>query len=186
MFQYFDNFVQLTEKEKKEINKICTLVRKGKNEILQPIGSSCTTIYFVKSGLARIYYSKDDVDVTEIFAGQDSILARVESLFNGKPSNKGIQTLEPSEFIAINYPALFTLYDKYPRIERLFRLIFELEHVHVIQRLENFLFLSAEERYTQVVKHTDLLSKVSLKHIASYLGITQVSLSRIRAGYKDQ
>ena len=63
---------------------------------------------------------------------------------------------------------------------------FEQEHVHVIHRLENFLFLSAEERYSYVVKNTDLLSKVSLKYIASYLGITQVSLSRIRGSYRDK
>jgi CRP-like cAMP-binding protein len=132
--------------------------------------------------MARIYYYKDGIDITESFAFENSLIARVESLFTGKPSKKGIQVLEDSDFIGINSPALFDLYDRFPEIERLFRKIFEAAYVDTVNRIESIQFHSAEERYRDLLKFSpDILQRVPLKHIASYLGITQVSLSRIRA-----
>ena len=76
---------------------------------------------------------------------------------------------------------LFKLYDKFPEIERLFRLIFESAYVGTVDRIEGIQFHSAEERYNALMKEApDVLKRVPLKYIASYLGITQVSLSRIR------
>jgi CRP-like cAMP-binding protein len=66
----------------------------------------------------------------------------------------------------------------------LFRLIFETAYVKTIRRMESIQFHSAEERYKDLLKTTDIVQRIPLKHIASYLGITQVSLSRIRAQMK--
>jgi hypothetical protein len=74
--------------------------------------------------VARIYYFKDGIDITESFAFENNIIARVESLFTGKPSRKAIQILEDAEIVAINAGQLFKLYDTFPAIERLFRKIF--------------------------------------------------------------
>ena len=155
-----------------------------KNEELQPIDHTCKTIYFIKSGIARIYYYKDGIDITEYFAFENNIIARAESLFTGKPSKKAIQVLEDSEIIAINAPQLFKLYDAHPQIERLFRLIFEAAYIDTIHRVESIQFCSAKERYLALLQETELVKRLPLKHIASYLGITQVSLSRIRASVK--
>ena len=131
--------------------------------------------------MARIYYYKDGTDITESFSFENDIIARVESLFTGNPSRKAIQVLEDSEIIAIDAVKLFNLYDNYPGIERLFRKIFEAGHVDTVNRIEGIQFHTAEERYKALLEEApDLLKRVPLKHIASYLGITQVSLSRIR------
>jgi CRP-like cAMP-binding protein len=109
-------------------------------------------------------------------------VVRYESLFSGRPSKKAIQVLEDSEVIAINVGALSRLYDSFPEIERLFRKIFEAALVETVNRVESIQFHSAEERYSALVKEApDVLKRVPLKYIASYLGITPVSLSRIRA-----
>ena len=155
-----------------------------KNEILQPGGHACKTIYFLNSGLARIFYYKDGNDITESFAFESDIIARVESLFTGRPSQKAIQILENAEIVSINATKLFKLYDTFPQIERLFRLIFEAAYVDTVNRIENIQFHTAEERYLYLMNETNFVNRISLKHIASYLGITQVSLSRIRASIK--
>lgn len=183
LFKYFDKFNALSQAAQKAIEGISTVVTINKLDDLQSIGHTCKTIYFIKKGLARIYYYKDGTDVTENFFFENNIIARVESLFSGTPSRKAIQVLEDTELIAIDSAKLFRLYDSFPEIERLFRKIFEAGYVDTVHRIEGIQFHTAEERYAALIKTApDVLKRIPLKHVASYLGITQVSLSRIRAG----
>jgi len=181
LFAFFKNYNTLSKEAEEAITEISKVITIKKNTDLQAIGHTCKTIYFINKGLARIYYFKDGVDITESFAFENNIIARVESLFTGKPSQKAIQVLEDTEVVAINSTLLFKLYDKYPEIERLFRLIFESAYVDTVNRIEGIQFHTAEERYNALIKEApDVIKRVPLKYIASYLGITQVSLSRIR------
>ena len=181
LFQYFSKYNTLSKEAEQAIAEISSIVTIKKNKDLQPIGHTCKTIYFIKNGVARIYYFKDGIDVTERFFFESSIIARVESLFTGKPSRKAIQILEDAEIIAINANRLFKLYNTFPEIERLFRKIFETAYVETVNRIEGIQFHSAEERYNALISEApNVLMRVPLKYVASYLGITQVSLSRIR------
>lgn len=181
LFQYFSKFNPLSKEAEKAIAEISKIVTIKKNKELQPIGHTCKTIYFIKKGVARIYYFKGGIDITERFFFEDSTIARVESLFTGKPSRKAIQILEDAEIIAIDANQLFKLYDTFPEIERLFRKIFETAYVETVNRIEGIQFHSAEERYNALLSEApNVLMRVPLKYVASYLGITQVSLSRIR------
>jgi CRP-like cAMP-binding protein len=185
LFRYFSRFQELSPEEQNAIDAICTNVKLRKNETLQPVGHTCKTLYFITKGLARIHYFKDGDDITESFAFENNLIARVESLFSGQPSRKAIQVLEDSELVAIDANKLFELYDRYPAIERLFRRIFESAYAETVHRIEGIQFHSAEERYAALMREApDLLKRVALKYIASYLGITQVSLSRIRAAHR--
>jgi len=182
LFQYFKKFNPLSKEAEKAIDEICSIVNIKKGNDLQPIGHTCKTIYFINKGGARIYYLNDGNDITEGFFFENSIIARVESLFTGKPSRKAIQILEDAEIVAINANLLFKLYDTFPEIERLFRKIFEAAYVDTVNRIEGIQFHTADERYKALVTETpNVLQRVPLKYVASYLGITQVSLSRIRA-----
>jgi CRP-like cAMP-binding protein len=181
LFQYFKKFNPLSTEAAAAIAEISSMVNMDKNKDLQPIGHTCKTIYFINKGVARIYYLKDGIDITESFSFENSIIARVESLFSGKPSRKAIQVLEDAEIVAINAPKLFKLYDKFHEIERLFRKIFESGYVETVNRIEGIQFHTAEERYNALLSEApNILMRVPLKYVASYLGITQVSLSRIR------
>ena len=185
LLNYFQKFQPLNQECQNQLLAISKPLLLKKNEILQPIGHTCKTIYFVQKGIARIFYYKDGIDITECFAAENHIIARVESLFTQRPSQKGIQIIEAAEIIAINGSKLFALYDQYPTIERLFRKVFEQGYVETVNRLESLQFYSAEERYLNLLHEMPgLLQRVPLKYIASYLGITQVSLSRIRATAK--
>ncbi len=184
LFAYFNQFQRISKEAESEIEAISSILSLSKNEILQPFNHTCKTIYFLKQGIARIYYLKDGIDITEGFYFENSLIARVESLFTGRPTKKAIQILEDAEIVSIDAKKLFVLYDKDPLIERLFRKIFEAGYVETIFRLESLQFHTAEERYNDLLVKTDIVKRIPLKHIASYLGITQVSLSRIRAQVK--
>lgn len=181
LIHYFERITNITVQSKQEISKLATLRQFKKNEIVQQPNSTCRTIYFVNKGIARIFYYKDGNDITEHFSFTNDIIIRAESLFTGQPTSKGIQVIEDTEIMAIDSAKLFALYDSHHDIERLFRLIIEKEYTNTVKRIESLQFKDAKERYLELLNETDLVNRIPLKYIASYLGITQVSLSRIRA-----
>jgi CRP-like cAMP-binding protein len=179
--EHIDHIYKVNAEAKKALSNIITSKHFSKNEIIQDINTSCRTVYIVESGCARIFYYKDGNDITEHFAFENEIIVRAESLFSGKPTSKGIQAIDETIVLAINSESLFKLYDQHHDLERLFRLIFEKEYVNTVRRIESLQFKTAKERYLELLESTDYVQKIPLKYIASYLGITQVSLSRIRA-----
>lgn len=180
--ELFNTFHVIPDEDYQTIEQFTSTLYIKKNNDLQPIGHTCKTIYFIKKGCARIYYFKEDIDITESFSFEKNIVVRYESLFTGRPSKKGIQLLEDSEIIAINATKLFELFPTHHAIETLFRKIFEHCLVEQVNRIESLQFHTAEERYNDLLKQSPaILQRIPLKHIASYLGITPVSLSRIRS-----
>ncbi|WP_282784823.1 Crp/Fnr family transcriptional regulator [Phaeodactylibacter xiamenensis] len=184
IFNYFDRIYRVCPAARAALNELLGKERYTKNELIQQTGNSCRTVYFVSSGIARIFFYKDGEDITEHFAFAGDVIVRAESLFTGEPTPKGIQALQEVELLAIDAVKLFALYDTHHDVERLFRLIFEQEYVAAIKRVESLQLQHATERYLDLVQTTDLINQIPLRYIASYLGITQVSLSRIRAGLR--
>lgn len=174
-------FRVLSSEGEQRIRELCSCHKYQKGELLQPIGHACRTYYFLLKGIARIYYYKNDVDITEHFAFENSFVIRYESLYTGKPSSKAIELIEDSEVLSINATALAKYFDSYPEIERVFNKVGEAAHVETINRIESLQFHTAEERYASLINEKpDVVLRVPQKFIASYLGITPVSLSRIR------
>lgn len=180
--RYIRTLYPVSNKAAEALAGIMTEVKCKKHAILQPIGHTCRVIYFVKKGALRIFYEKDGKDITESLEFENAFVARAESLLSGEPSHKGIEAMEDSTLYAINAAKLVELYDQYLEIERLFKKIFLNAFVTMLKRIESIQFYPAETRYANFVKENpNVLKRVPLKYIASYLGITQVSLSRIRA-----
>lgn len=184
LLDFFDDIYRIDKESKNNLERIIIEKEYQKNEIVKETGSTCRTIFFVKNGGARIFYYNNGNDITEHFAFENEIIVRAESLFTGKPTMKGIEAIEKTKMLTIDANALFRLYDDCHNIERLFRLIFEKEFVNAIRRIESLQFNTATERYSELLNSTDWVHKIPLKHVASYLGITQVSLSRIRASLR--
>jgi len=156
-----------------------------KGSVVQAIGKSCKNLYFINKGSLRIFYYKDGIDITESFEFENSFVARGESLLTMKPSTKGIETIEDTELMVLYTPALFALFDKWVEVERMFSKIIEQAYIQLINRMESIQFHTANERYKMLLtENPKAIQRIPLKYIASYLGITQVSLSRIRAGQR--
>jgi CRP-like cAMP-binding protein len=181
LIHYFNSISKISNDTSLELEKISRIMNFPKNSIIQNIGSSCRTIYFIQSGCARIFYDKDGIDITEHFAFKNELIVRAESLFTGQPTSKGIQAIDETFVWAIDSLKLFSLYDSHHDLERLFRILFEREYVITTRRIESLQFKSAKERYLELLESTNYVQTIPLKYIATYLGITQVSLSRIRS-----
>ena len=181
LFHYFDQFHSISESAKWAMEKIILTKAITKNEIIQQPGTKCRTLYFVLDGIARIYYLKDIHDVTEHFSFKGHLIIRAESLFTNMPTQKGIQALTDLMLVGIPAQPFFHLFSAHPDIEKLFHKIIVREYITTIKRVESLQYKSATERYHELLSETELVNYIPLKYIASYLGITQVSLSRIRS-----
>ena len=182
LFNYVSGIQELSPDSKAALEQISEFQDFKKGSTVQPIGHTCRTIYFVKEGALRVYYFKDSHEITESFEFENNFVARAESLFTGEPSRKAIEAIEDSKVIAISTVQLFALYDSHHDIERLFRKMIEKAYVRTVKRIESLQFHTAAERYAEMIREQpDVLLRVPLKMVASYLGITPESLSRIRA-----
>lgn len=156
-------------------------VKKGAH--LVRIGKKVENFHYVVKGLARVYYLRDSEDVTDFFACDGEFIGAVPALFLGGPSHKGVEVLEHSTIIQFSYPAFEELCLRHHDIERLGRMLAVYAFLEVQQRIENLRFLSVRERYEELErKHPGITNRLPLKHVASFLGTTNVSISRIRAG----
>jgi CRP-like cAMP-binding protein len=144
-------------------------------------GTICDKLYFLEKGCLRGFRYEENQEVTFWFAFENSFVTSCYSFYSGKPSYENIQLLEKSVLYAVKVNDLHQLYDKYQEIERAGRLINESYYVQLEERMFSMHFKTAKERYEQFVEsNPQILQRVPLGMIASYLGITQETLSRIR------
>ena len=157
------------------------LVNHPKNYLLHEKGTVCEHIYLIQKGLARTFFYKDGKDITVHLASEGEVITAVDSIISLKKSRYNVELLEDSEVYSISYEALQSLLSQHPEYEKYVRLVLERMYTEGADRIEEFLFFSAKERYDNLVKtRPQLIQRVNLGHIASYLGMTQETLSRIR------
>ena len=149
--------------------------------MLEP-DETCKYIYFVIKGGLRSYYV-DAKGIEHIYQIRldNSWISDLESFFSQRPSKYYLETLEDSQLLRISYERLEQLYEELPQIERYFRILFQKAYINALERLNATMWESAVDRYNDMLKeHGDIFQRVPLVYIASYLGITPESLSRIR------
>lgn len=158
-------------------------IQHSKGHALVREGCVCNHLFYVSKGLVRIYYHKRDREITEWLAPGDSFCFSIRSFFERTPSRLIIHLLEPSELLAIHHDDLMRLCDRYHEVEKLFRRMITGSLVLSQIRMESLQFETARQRYQNLLEQfPTLLQRVPLAYIASFLGITQETLSRIRAG----
>ncbi|GGA85803.1 Crp/Fnr family transcriptional regulator [Puia dinghuensis] len=151
------------------------------NRLLRP-GAVCHYLYFIEKGLTRTWYLKDGKDVTDWISAEGSFAVSIISFLTRQPDRRGIELLEDSTFQAIAYTDLENLYRQYHDIDRLGRLLLSHGIIQLQQRFDDLHFATAQQRYQQLITtNPSLVNRVPLGMIASFLGITQETLSRIRA-----
>ncbi len=139
-------------------------------------------LFFIGKGIARIYYFKNGKEITEWIAMDDTYFLSITSFFERAPSKLIIQTVEPSEVMGIRYDDLMALCDQYHDIERLFRKSLTGSLILSQHRMDSIQFESAQQRYEKLLANNPtIIQRVPLSYIASWLGVTQETLSRIRA-----
>ncbi len=155
----------------------------AKGKILLKIGQLAHTMYFIANGLARVFYLHDDKDVTDYFAIDQQFIGAVPSVITGLPSKKGIQLIEDSLLYYFKVADFEQLCSQHHDLEHLARKITQFGMLNEQERIESLRFYSMRERYELLEKkYPGIMNRCPLHYIASYLGTTQVSISRIRAG----
>lgn len=181
--EYINNFVALSSEAADELLEKSRKEDLPKHYLLHKEGEICQKIFYIEKGLVRwFYHDENGRDITDSFAVENSFVTAFDSFFQRKPSRYFIEVLEDSTIYSMTFDDLEASFKKIPETERVSRLILIQILEQTIDKNAALQFRTAEQRYRFITeKHPDLLQRVSLGHIASYLGITQETLSRIRA-----
>ncbi len=144
-------------------------------------GKTSRNIAFIEKGLMRIFYLNDGKEVTTCFCKENTITCSYKSLITNTPSDHSIQAIEPCELIIFSYASLQKLYERELFWQQVGRLAAEKEFINTECHNRFISDLSATERYQQILKSdNDLLQRVPLNYLASYLQVAPETLSRIR------
>lgn len=139
-------------------------------------------IWFVEKGCIRIYYNKEDRDITEWIALDQQFFMSITSFFKRSPSRLIVQTLEKTSLWGIHYNDLMRLADEHVSIGKLLRYMVIQSLILSQERMESIQFETALQRYQRLLTNSpDIIQRVSMQYIASFLGITKETLSRIRS-----
>lgn len=155
-----------------------------KHWLLQP-GQVSDRLYFVEQGVVRGYYLKDGKDVTSWFMREGDFIISIVSFYTRQPAQEYVELLEDTVLWSITYAQLQQLYRDFPEFNVVGRLLTEKYYVLSERRSQNLRMQTAPERYAQLLSDfPDIFGRVPLKYIASHLGISPETLSRLR-GRRD-
>ena len=154
----------------------------GKHELLHPADTVCRRTYWIEQGLVRIYFNKDGRLVTDGFAAENQWMTSAYSFMRGVPDAYAIAAIEPTEAYSLGLEDLLQLFDQFHEMERFGRVIMSAQFLEQSERLNSLRFTSPAEKYQHFCTHyRSILSRLPLGMVASYLGITPETLSRVRA-----
>ena len=183
-FKTVSQFVSLSAESTQALGAVLTRAELRKGHVLIKQDTVCNYLYFIESGLTRTYYLKDGKDVTDWISAENSFACSIISFLTRKPDRRIVELLEPSTVYGMHHDDLEMLYQKYHDIERLGRLLISSGLLQMQQKFDDLHFATATERYhTLMQTNPSFILRVPLGMIASYLGITQETLSRIRSQF---
>ncbi len=144
--------------------------------------------YIIKGCMKKYYIDQNGDEVILQFAVEDWWISDINSFSEQKPSNLFIEAMEDTELLLIDYESKEGLYREIPQLERVFRLMLQRAYAVLENRFYATVAHSAEERYLDFIKrYPSIPQRVPQQQIASYLGITPESLSRIKSNlYKKR
>jgi CRP-like cAMP-binding protein len=180
--KHIEKVVLLTDEEFEVILSACRKRVLKKNQYLLIEGSQCTSDFFVLSGSLRQYYV-DDKGKEHIvqFAIEHWWISDWDSILNQKPSFYNIEALEQSEVLQLGYEQLEHLFVDIPKMERYFRVMLQRSYAAHQSRIL-WMQKPAKVRYLEFIStYPHFEQRLSQSHIASFLGITRESLSRLKA-----
>lgn len=153
-----------------------------KKEHLLSYGDTTDQLYFIVSGLLRVYNIRDDGEEnTLLFRWEETFLGNYDTIVFGQPSRFYYEALEDTMVLQLSYATLVELIAAHPEMAAAERSVTMQILGQLLLRNEDFVLLSAEERYRkQLTQNAAILNRVQDKHLESMLGVTPVSLSRLK------
>jgi CRP-like cAMP-binding protein len=184
LHQHLLQFAELSEADCQLADDFWYFRAIAKHDFFNFQNSVCRQVGFIQKGIFRVYYidPKTELEHNLYFITENTFLTSLKSLLTKTTCPYLIEALEDAELLVIDYDRLQQLYSQSHGWERFGRLLAEQYFLFNQTRSESLLTQTAEERYRDLVEnYPDILNRVSLGHISSYLGIKGPSLSRIRS-----
>lgn len=178
---FIAQFLKIDEKLENKILSVTESIVAEKGSYLFKEGEVNNYFYFIHTGAAHLYFHKGNKRITTGLVIHPGVLTNIDILNKPKPAKESLEILEKSKLLRIHYDDMQKLYDESKDFERLGRIMISRRLEQVNKYLLQTHFLSAKERYNKLItKHPDMLYRIPLGVVASYLGISQETLSRIR------
>jgi len=154
-----------------------------RNELILSAGDICRHCNFIVKGCVQVFvYDKEGNEMTRDFVLENGWIMEVNSFAQQIHAVEYMRAVEPTTLLAINYTAFQELMQKVPPFELMYRKIMETSYSNSVFRLNTFLSMDALERLRWVMEHQPaLMTRLSSKSIASYLGISAETLTRLKA-----
>ncbi|MCB2198353.1 Crp/Fnr family transcriptional regulator [bacterium] len=181
--EVFNSINTLPEVCSVELRNLAIEHEYAKFDYFAEAGEQVYSIGFVTEGLFRAFYRSSGGDeYNKTFFMPGSFIAPLTALVRGKQNQINLQALIPSRLLIFPYDQFTRLYDRYPELERLVRIVIQQEWAKKEEREIALVTQTARSRYeTFLADHPGLEEEIPQYHIASYLGVTPIHLSRIRA-----
>jgi CRP/FNR family transcriptional regulator, anaerobic regulatory protein len=181
LFQILDTIRPADTALRERLIQDLEIIEVPKKTILLRDGETADYLYVVVTGLLRSYYIKDDSEICSRFMKENHIVVSVNSFYARRPGYEFIEAMEDSTLARIHYDRLQKLYKDHSDFNYTARILTENYFVQSEERLYLLRKQKAEERYLFFLeKYSDLMTRVPLQYIATFLGMNLETLSRIR------
>ncbi|MFY0602041.1 MAG: Crp/Fnr family transcriptional regulator [Cyclobacteriaceae bacterium] len=179
--EYISNFIQLDEEEVKAISSKIHIKNYKTGDVLLKEGNISKVSFFNLKGCVRHYHLIDGEEKTTFFYTENRFISSIRSFTTNTPSNHYLECIEDCILALIPYDTEKELLANFPKLETFARISLEQELANYQEFLSSYIISNPEQRYQNLLKnHPELLQRVPLYHLASYIGIKAESLSRIR------
>ncbi|MBC7874900.1 MAG: Crp/Fnr family transcriptional regulator [Ferruginibacter sp.] len=178
--QFISKYISLSADAMEEIAGKFKSRAIKKNEYLLKEGETCRDLVFVQKGCLRLYYLKEDIEISVWFAFEQSSAIEIYSFISENPSKYFLQAIEESEVLYLPKTELNKLYQSQPKMQEMMRNFWEDVILNLINRFTALQKDPAEQRYLDLLNKPAYLETIPQKYLASFIGVTPTSLSRIR------
>jgi CRP-like cAMP-binding protein len=158
-----------------------------KRKLILKEGAVCSYIYFIVKGAVRGFIREGQKDITTWIVIENELVTSIFGIDNPAPSIENIQALENCELLALSFDSLNELYDRFPEFNLIARKLLQRYYADAERRAFIARLTKAQNKYRHfLLLHQPLANRIPLKYIASYLGMTLETLSRVRKKFTSR
>lgn len=182
ILNHISKYIQLTKEEEEYFCSLLKYKKLKRKQFLVEQGEPCLYDNYVLCGCLRSYYTNNaGTEHISQFAIEDWWISDPYAFVTGEPAILNVDALEESELLQIDKSSLESLYEKIPKFEKLFRILFQKSFISLQQRVVSNLSKTAKDRYLDFInKYPTLEQRVPQNQIASYIGVTPEFLSKMK------